>query len=435
MKKESSSRLLDLWRCCLLVHGSERKHSPAFILLPIFRSLSTTGGGGEGSGRGGARASGRKGLRAQARTRALLGPPWGEEEPAREQEGGASHPRFIHVGPRVRGAAGTPRKRLEGAFGARFRLRCLAGAATSKPRDRSARCNMLLLRSRYKMPPTEIYLDHNVIVDALEERRGSSLSAFDVPKREKCIFPFSPFHLEEVAMILQSDASNEQKGIHIYAHLDAITLISESWEYVPGNEGPIQLIREHPLKSLNNRVLNDYSITDECIGVEEFHDSMRSQKHFEAYASKIGIEPKGLVPTRDRLRADHGIDEKGISHLEASEVLFDRNVSDLMLQKMQNYDLSIESLPKGAALRQNHDLTRRTVDCLMRVLNDIGYYADKPGRHRSYMFDVGHTIYATRASTFVVGDERLFKRASAIYHFLDAETKILSPTDFLSQWA
>lgn len=30
----------------------------------------------------------------------------------------------IHVGPRVRGAAGTPRKRLEGAFGARFRLRC-----------------------------------------------------------------------------------------------------------------------------------------------------------------------------------------------------------------------------------------------------------------------------------------------------------------------
>ena len=42
-------------------------------------------------------------------------------------EGGASHPRCIHVGPRVRGAAGTPRKRLEGAFGARFRLRSLAG--------------------------------------------------------------------------------------------------------------------------------------------------------------------------------------------------------------------------------------------------------------------------------------------------------------------
>ena len=33
-------------------------------------------------------------------------------------EGGASHPRCIHVGPRVQGAAGSPWKRLVGAFGA-----------------------------------------------------------------------------------------------------------------------------------------------------------------------------------------------------------------------------------------------------------------------------------------------------------------------------
>ena len=58
------------------------------------------------------------------------GPPRGDEEQEREPEGGAAHPRCIHVGPRGRGAAGTPRKRLEGAFGARFRLRCLAGAGT-----------------------------------------------------------------------------------------------------------------------------------------------------------------------------------------------------------------------------------------------------------------------------------------------------------------
>lgn len=53
-------------------------------------------------------------------------------------EGGASHPRCIHVGPRVRGAAGTPRKRLEGAFGARFRLRSLAGAGTREVKRLSA---------------------------------------------------------------------------------------------------------------------------------------------------------------------------------------------------------------------------------------------------------------------------------------------------------
>lgn len=39
--------------------------------------------------------------------------------------------RCIHVGPRVRGAAGTLRKRLEGASGSRFRLLQLAGAGVA----------------------------------------------------------------------------------------------------------------------------------------------------------------------------------------------------------------------------------------------------------------------------------------------------------------
>lgn len=63
------------------------KYSPAFILLPIFRTTDARWGG-EGSGRNGARGSGRKGLRAQARVRTLSGPPRGEEEPARVPEDG-----------------------------------------------------------------------------------------------------------------------------------------------------------------------------------------------------------------------------------------------------------------------------------------------------------------------------------------------------------
>jgi hypothetical protein len=68
----------------------------------------------------------------------------------------------------------------------------------------------------------------------------------------------------------------------------------------------------------------------------------------------------------------------------------------------------------------------------MRVLNEAGFHADKSGKHRSYMFDVGHTIYATRASAFVVGDSRLAKRAQAILSFLEAETRVVSPADFFN---
>jgi hypothetical protein len=42
----------------------------------------------------------------------------------------------------VRGAAGTPRKRLEGAFGARFRFRSLAGAGTREVKRLSDFCTL-----------------------------------------------------------------------------------------------------------------------------------------------------------------------------------------------------------------------------------------------------------------------------------------------------
>ena len=55
---------------------------------------------------------------------------WVMESRSESQKGGASHPRFIHVGPRVRGAAGTPRKRLEGAFGASIQAPSPSGSSS-----------------------------------------------------------------------------------------------------------------------------------------------------------------------------------------------------------------------------------------------------------------------------------------------------------------
>lgn len=79
------------------------------------------------------------------RTLVLSGPQRGDEEQERAPEGGASHPRCIHVGPRIRGAAGTPRKRLEGAFGARLRLRSLVGAGTRKVKRLLKACTLVLV--------------------------------------------------------------------------------------------------------------------------------------------------------------------------------------------------------------------------------------------------------------------------------------------------
>ncbi len=281
----------------------------------------------------------------------------------------------------------------------------------------------------------ETYIDHNVVVDLVNGRKVYSLASVAAKKEFGCIFPYSPFHLEEVAAILGTDLDKEKQRQHIKRHLDTIRTVSDLWEYVPGGHQPIQIIQEDPLDSFRTRVLKEYWITDECSGLEEFIDSQRSQKHCEDYLNRIKIEPKGQIRSRETIRKEVGIDINGLSHLDPTQVLSDVRVQEILSQKVGNYGIAMEDFPCGGALRVNHDLTTKTIDCLMRVLNEAGFYPDRPGKHRSYMFDVGHTIYATRAATFVVGDFRLSKRAKAILSFLKAETKIVAPDDFFDNRA
>ena len=279
----------------------------------------------------------------------------------------------------------------------------------------------------------ETYLDHNVMVDLVTGRTDYGMAQIVAKKHTGHIFPYSPFHLEEIAVILLTNIEEEDQMRHINGHLEVLREVSNLVEYIPGGDGPIQLIKEDPLVSLKERVLKDYWITAECSDLEEFIDSQRSQEHFEKYSAKIGQIPKGQIRSRETIRDEVGVDRRGLAHADPSKVLFDDRLTQIIAEKARNYGLEVDGFPHGSALRENHDLTRRTIDCLMRVLNAAGFYADRSGKHRSYMFDVGHTIYATRAASFVVGDTGLSKRAAAIFAFLEAETKIISPSDFFKQ--
>ncbi|MFO1490199.1 MAG: hypothetical protein U1F77_17775 [Kiritimatiellia bacterium] len=280
------------------------------------------------------------------------------------------------------------------------------------------------------MDKIEIYLDFNVLVDLVNRRKRYDMSTIEAMKRSGYIFPYSPFHLEEIAMIMLDNLDADDKLKKAQQHVLALRTVSDCCEYLPGGSLPIQIMIEEPITSLNNRVLKDLWKTTECIEIEEFIDSQRSQKHFDDYLAKISLDPTTPIRSRNTIRAELGIEPNGLSHIDPSRILFDPRVQQLIEWKAPNYGLSTETFPRGAALRRNYDLARNAVDCLMRVLNEAGFYADKSGKHRSYMFDVGHTIYATRAECYVVGDARLLKRAAAIFAFLEGETRVVSPNEF-----
>lgn len=110
-------------------------------------------------------------------TLALSGRQRGDEEQEREQEGGASDQRFKNSGPRVRGAAGTPRKRLEGAFGARFRLRSLADAGTREVKRLTDFCTLTpfpgLMRGMASERPVLRCSITQVVLEPLRSRQGA----------------------------------------------------------------------------------------------------------------------------------------------------------------------------------------------------------------------------------------------------------------------
>lgn len=75
---------------------------------------------------------------------------------------------------------------------------------------------------------------------------------------------------------------------------------------------------------------------------------------------------------------------------------------------------------------------RDLVEILYRVLNMSGYNNDKVKEDMSSrVHDISHIIYASYCDYFVTLDQRLVKKARAIYWLANIETKLITYEDFL----
>jgi hypothetical protein len=284
------------------------------------------------------------------------------------------------------------------------------------------------------MPKTN-YLDQNVFVAILKGEREGVEDRIARLKADGVVFPYSPAHIEEVAIIPREIADAALASQRIDENIQLIEKVSNRWEYLPGlgNVGPSRLLQEDPRDCLK-RVTDGYDLTLSAEEIERFQMSFKSAEAFDQVQEQFGTDLRAGpgVPLHEAKRADLGIEVQRISNLTEATLFKDAKVSEGLERKLWNYSWNLTTLPTGPALLALHKTRETVVNLVLAYLEEIGYRADSFDKYRSRMHDVSHAIYAAAADVFVTGDKRYRQRVKAAYNLLGIQTKVMSIDEFLA---
>jgi hypothetical protein len=280
---------------------------------------------------------------------------------------------------------------------------------------------------------TRVYLDHNVIADVYQNRRDGLREVIDGRKKAGDIFPYSPAHMEEIAVVLRSQPDPEQAQQMVAEQIALVAYLSDTWEILPAvqNAGPSRLLREHPSLCMS-RVTENYDLTLQGEELERSQHSWKSESAFNQVQEDYGTS----------VRADQGVElfpakrqrlgiARGITDVAPEAVFEYAGVQAILREKLWNYNWKLDTMPTGEALIRSHIDRQHVVNLLLKVLERAGYYADSANKHRSHLHDVSHAIYAAAADVLVTGDKRYAKRVLAAYHYLRLQTRVVSTEDFV----
>lgn len=94
-----------------------------------------------------------------------------------------------------------------------------------------------------------LYFDHNTVIDVMKRRNLELVNAVKQSQFLGAKVVYSPAHIEEVANIYRTEASDEDCDRYIRGHLDFLAGLTDCWEILPpksDSDGPCILKQEHP---------------------------------------------------------------------------------------------------------------------------------------------------------------------------------------------
>ena len=268
-----------------------------------------------------------------------------------------------------------------------------------------------------------IYLDMNIVADMISDRSpviGPKVSRL---KSLGFIFPYSPAHMEETAVIFRAQEDEETAKNQVTQQLIFIKQLSNSTEYLPtGNDTPISVVTECPSVCFK-RVIDHYEVSYWAEGNDEVFMSFKNN---DSFRKVFGEDGAFLFEER---RQAFGI-EPSVNELPENELFSDKKVLKAIGAKLANYGIEISNLPTTEDLLNSHRKTELLLSSLFNFMEEIGYRGEKFRKSRSRMHDVSHAIYATRANFFVSRDSKLISKTKAVYHLLGIPTVVLTVDEF-----
>ncbi|MBG3852300.1 hypothetical protein ABQZ69_17775 [Xanthomonas sp. WHRI 8391] len=254
----------------------------------------------------------------------------------------------------------------------------------------------------------KIYLDLNVVVDGLHENRAPGIKEkIEGLLDAGVVFPFSPAHLEETAVICQTAKKDARK--YVIQQVKYISKISKNHGLMPSDSGPVVLRIEDP-KACLYRVVKGLDKT--------------------LFAEMVEGSLHGDVDSYRKFREHYKLDPLILKKVEPGLILGHKDLENPLKHEAIR---TTSSLSSYSELKNDFSRLRDTIDFLMRFLEKCGYFSDDAKNYRSRMHDVTHAIYATAADEFVIGDRKFRKKVEAVYAFLGVSTLVCSRDEFLTR--
>jgi hypothetical protein len=249
--------------------------------------------------------------------------------------------------------------------------------------------------------PGVIYLDMNIVIALRRGEDARLTSVVESLYDEGYVFPYSPAHIEEIAIVARTTMDEQEADDRVNDNLDFLARLSRHVEIIRGAEdtGPTHFRRECPSDCMQ-RVLGRYWLT-----------------HLSEAAAELVRVPLG-----------NGTDTPCPSGILRSESMVPH-----IVEKLRNQGLTIDEIPRGGLLPSNHIKLQRTIDSLFNALSAAGFSREKEKKTRSAIHDVTHAIHGVLADFFVTDDARFRTKLNAVYDYLEAKTEVLSKSDFLSR--
>ncbi|MDO8052354.1 hypothetical protein O3301_28190 [Janthinobacterium sp. SUN211] len=254
----------------------------------------------------------------------------------------------------------------------------------------------------------KLYLDFNVISYLRSGLHPALTTAFNDAAKAQLVV-FSPAHLEDIAASAMRDGTAPSIT---KAEIEFLSKIAGRNALRPVTRDQVDLYDESP-QDCYARVVDQYDNN-------EWAERMEAAVIADAHDKPTG-SPKQMnnIPPVDIL-----------GNIVYRELI----ARALYAAELISKDEQVEALFwRFDDLKNRFSVLEASVSLAANMLEKMGYYREARSKSRARLHDVSHIIYAAYCDTFVTADEKLAKKAQAIYSLLGISTQVLLDKKFVAQ--